>query len=185
MENNYLKLAAIDVTKWVEQKGPHKLDYLSWPHAVDLLMSEDPAATWVFHEPQFFWDTVMVSCTVTAFGKPVTMHLPVMNNKNEAVKEPDAFLVNKAMMRCLVKAIACHGLGIKVYSGEDLPSDESIDPEKYKAYEAAYLPKLRESALAGKEALKAAHAALPDSAYKTQFFKVHGEALKAAAGAIK
>jgi hypothetical protein len=66
----------------------------------------------------------MVSCTVTAFGKPITMHLPVMDHKNQAVKNPDAFIVNKNMMRCLVKAIACHGLGISVYAGEDLPTEE-------------------------------------------------------------
>jgi hypothetical protein len=65
----------------------------------------------------------MVSCTVTAFNKGVTMHLPVMDNMNKAIKNPDAFAVNKAMMRCLVKAIACHGLGIKVYAGEDLPDE--------------------------------------------------------------
>jgi hypothetical protein len=28
------------------------------------------------------------------------------------------------MMRCLVKAIACHGLGIHIYAGEDLPLEE-------------------------------------------------------------
>ncbi len=35
MTNHYKELAAIDVSKWVEKKGPHKLDYLSWPIAVD------------------------------------------------------------------------------------------------------------------------------------------------------
>jgi len=121
--NHYLELAAVDVSKFVEKKG--KLDYLSWPIAVDLLMKADPAATWEFHEPKSFNDTLMVSCTVTAFGKPMTMHLPVMDHMNKAIKNPDAFHVNKNMMRCLVKAIACHGLGIKVYAGEDLPSEDT------------------------------------------------------------
>ena len=70
---------------------------------------------------------MMVVCTVTAFGKPITMHLPVMDHRNAAIKNPDAVAVNKAMMRCLVKAIACHGLGLSVYAGEDLPSFP--DPE--------------------------------------------------------
>jgi len=117
--NHYAELAKIDVSKYVEKKG--KLDYLSWAVAVDFLMKADPTATWAFHEPQSFSETLMVSCTVTAFGKPITMHLPVMDHRNQAVKNPDAFIVNKNMMRCLVKAIACHGLGIKVYAGEDLP----------------------------------------------------------------
>jgi hypothetical protein len=120
--NHYKELAAIDVSKYVEKKG--KLDYLSWAVAVDFLMKADPTATWTFHEPQSFSETLMVSCTVTAFGKPITMHLPVMDHKNQAVKNPDAFIVNKNMMRCLVKAIACHGLGISVYAGEDLPTEE-------------------------------------------------------------
>jgi hypothetical protein len=87
-------------------------------------MRADPSANWEFHEPEMFGDTMMVSCTVTAFGKPIKMHLPVMNFKNEAVKNPDAVIVNKNMMRCLVKAIACHGLGLRIYAGEDLPVDE-------------------------------------------------------------
>jgi hypothetical protein len=120
--NHYKELAAIDVSKYVEKKG--KLDYLSWAVAVDFLMKADPTATWEFHQPQSFSETLMVSCTVTAFGKPITMHLPVMDHKNQAVKNPDAFIVNKNMMRCLVKAIACHGLGISVYGGEDLPTEE-------------------------------------------------------------
>jgi len=127
--SNYATLAAIDVSKYTEKKGPHKLEYLSWPFAVDFLMRADPAATWEFHPPQAYGDTLMVSCTVTAFGKPMTMHLPVMGNKNEAIANPDAFQVNKNMMRCLVKAIACHGLGIKVYAGEDLPSEQAIKTE--------------------------------------------------------
>jgi Fe2+ transport system protein B len=122
--NHYKELAAIDVSKYVEKKGPHKLDYLSWAVAVDFLMKADPTATWQFNDPQCFAETLMVSCTVTAFGKPITMHLPVMDHTNKAVKNPDAFIVNKNMMRCLVKAIACHGLGISVYAGEDLPNEE-------------------------------------------------------------
>ena len=121
--NHYKELAAIDVSRYVEKKGPHKLSYLSWAVAVDFLMKADPTATWEFHEPQAYNETLMVSCTVTAFGKPITMHLPVMDHSNKAVKNPDAFIVNKNMMRCLVKAIACHGLGISVYAGEDLPAD--------------------------------------------------------------
>jgi hypothetical protein len=123
MENNYTKLASIDVSKYVEKKGPHKLDYLPWSDAVDFLMRADPMSTWEFHTPMIFNETLMVSCTVTAFGKPITMHLPVMDHSNRAVKNPDALIVNKNMMRCLVKAIACHGLGIQVYRGEDLPVD--------------------------------------------------------------
>ena len=121
-ENNFAKLAAVDVSKHIEKKS--NLSYLSWAWAVDQLMRHDPAANWEFHEPKSFGETMMVSCTVTAFGKPITMHLPVMDHRNQAVKNPDAFVVNKNMMRCLVKAIACHGLGLYIYAGEDLPHED-------------------------------------------------------------
>ncbi len=121
MDNNFVKLAAIDVSKHIEKK--QNLSYLSWSWAVDQLMRHDPMANWEFHAPEQFGETYMVSCTVTAFGKPIKMHLPVMDHRNQAVKNPDAFVINKNMMRCLVKAIACHGLGLYIYSGEDLPTD--------------------------------------------------------------
>lgn len=118
-ENHFIKLAAIDVSKHVEKK--QNLSYLSWPFAIDQLMRHDPNANWEFHPPEMYGESMMVSCTVTAFGKPVKMHLPVMDHRNQAVKNTDAFVVNKNMMRCLVKAIACHGLGLHIYAGEDLP----------------------------------------------------------------
>ena len=127
-ENQYIKLASIDVSKHIEKK--QKLSYLSWPFAVDQLMRHDPQANWEFHHPEMYGETMMISCTVTAFGKPVKMHLPVMDHHNQAVKNPDAFIVNKNMMRCLVKAIACHGLGINIYAGEDLPLDEDGNVSK-------------------------------------------------------
>lgn len=127
MENNFTKLATIDVGQHIEKKA--NLSYLSWAWAVDQLMRVDPAANWEFHEPRMYGETMMVSCTVTAFGKPVTMHLPVMDHRNQAVKNPDAFVVNKNMMRCLVKAIACHGLGLYIYAGEDLPHDDDPRPD--------------------------------------------------------
>jgi len=43
------------------------------------------------------------------------------------VKNPDSFAVNTAMMRCLVKAIALHGLGLYIYAGEDLPLADEQD----------------------------------------------------------
>lgn len=127
-KSNYEKLAAIDVSQHIEKKN--NLSYLSWAWAVDQLLRADSAANWAYNEPvRFPDDTVMVSCTVTAFGKPMTMHLPVMDFRNKAVKNPDAFAVNTAMMRCLVKAIALHGLGLYIYAGEDLPLAEEAEKE--------------------------------------------------------
>jgi hypothetical protein len=127
--NNFEKLAKIDVSKYVEKK--QNLSYLSWAWAVDQLMRADPEANWQFNTPQVYGETMMVSCTVTAFGKPITMHLPVMDHRNQAIKQPDAFQVNKNMMRCLVKAIACHGLGLYIYAGEDVPMEPEPEPRSH------------------------------------------------------
>lgn len=120
--NRFEELAKINVNEHVEKKAG--LSYLSWAWAVDQLMRKDPQANWVFHDPVMYGETMMVSCTVTAFGKPMIMHLPVMDHRNQAIKNPDAFQVNKNMMRCLVKCIAVHGLGLYIYAGEDLPESE-------------------------------------------------------------
>jgi len=148
--NHFIELAKIDVSKHIEKK--QNLSYLSWAWAIDQLMRVDPSANWVFQEPTMFGETMMVSCTVTAFGKPITMHLPVMDHRNQAIKNPDAFQVNKNMMRCLVKAIACHGLGLYIYAGEDLPSEDDKPPVDG---ESIYI-ELNKHAAKGGQALDAA-----------------------------
>lgn len=127
-DNKFVQLAGIDVSKHIEKKN--NLSYLSWPFAIDQLMRADPKANWEFHTPEMYGETMMISCTVYAFGKPVKMHLPVMDHRNQAIKNPNAFEVNKNMMRCLVKAIACHGLGLFIYAGEDLPLDDEGNTSK-------------------------------------------------------
>jgi len=101
IENHFVQLAQINVNEHVEKKA--NLSYLSWAWAVDQLMRADPAANWEFGDPRMFGESMMVYCTVTAFGKPITMNLPVMDHRNQAIKNPDAFAVNKNMMRCLVR----------------------------------------------------------------------------------
>jgi hypothetical protein len=122
MDNQFVRLAAIDVSAKIEKK--QNLSYLSWAWAVDQLLRNDSNATWSYGDPVKWGETVMVFCTVTAFGKPMTSQLPVMDHRNKAIPNPDAFQVNTAMQRCLVKAIALHGLGLYIYAGEDLPPSE-------------------------------------------------------------
>jgi hypothetical protein len=82
-------------------------------------------ATWSYGQPVLFGETVMVFCTVNAFGKSMTAQLPVMDYRNKAIPNPDAFAVNTAMQRCLAKAIALHGIGLYIYAGEDLPQEDA------------------------------------------------------------
>ena len=116
------ELKKINVNEHTEKKG--NLTYLSWAWAVDQLLSNDPAATWEYKEPKQFGDTLMVFCSVTAFGKTMTAQLPVLDYKNKAIINPDAMATNTAMQRCLAKAIALHGIGLYIYAGEDLPQNE-------------------------------------------------------------
>ncbi len=123
--SKYLELRNVDVSDKVEKKNG--LSYLSWAWAVDTLLQRDPQATWTYGQPVMFGETVMVFCTVNAFGKSMTAQLPVMDYRNKAIPNPDAFAVNTAMQRCLAKAIALHGLGLSLYVGEDLWDDVPVD----------------------------------------------------------
>lgn len=124
---SFEEIRKIDVSKYTEKKG--KFNYLSWAWAVDQLLILDPKATWEYKEPTYFHDqTMMVYCAVTAFGKTMISQLPVMDNYNKPITEPNAMQVNTAMQRCLAKAIALHGIGLYIYQGEDLPE---LDAEDY------------------------------------------------------
>ena len=125
-------LLKINVNDHVEKKG--NLSYLSWAWAWAEVLKIDPGARWTAHE----WDnspvmylrngTAMVKVSVEIKGDIKTCLLPVMDNRNRAIVDPDAFAVNTAVMRCLCKAIAMHGLGLYIYAGEDLPEAEKVEP---------------------------------------------------------
>jgi hypothetical protein len=121
-QSSYERFAAINVNEKLEKKN--NFSYLSWPNAMDKLMRADPDAEWEFLEPKTFGaKSVMVYCTVKAFGKAKTAHLPVMDFKNQVIADPNAIDVNKAMWRVFVKACALHGLALYVYAGEDIPTE--------------------------------------------------------------
>ena len=126
-------LLELDVQKHVEKKNG--LSYLSWAWAWAEALKADPAAK--FHVDTFqradattvpYMDingTAMVWVRTTLFGKEMTCFLPVMDHRNKPIPNPDAFQVNTAIMRCMTKCLALHGLGLNVYAGEDLPMVES------------------------------------------------------------
>ena len=119
----YKDLRQINVSQHIEKKNG--LSYLSWSWALDQLLQLDDSATWEYPEPKRFGESMMVFCKVTAFGKSRTAQLPVMDFRNQAIPNPNAYQVNTAMQRCLAKAISLHGIGLYIYAGEDLPITES------------------------------------------------------------
>jgi hypothetical protein len=76
-------------------------------------------------------ETAMVFVEVTMLGKTMTCQLPVLDHRNKAIANPDAFQVNTAIMRCLAKCIGLHGLGLYIYAGEDLPEADVPDTTEF------------------------------------------------------
>lgn len=135
------KLLQTNVNEHVEKKN--NLSYLSWAWAWAEALKADKEASYrivTFDEhgengrcrtvPYMNINgTAMVMVEVTMFGKPMICQLPVMDYKNKAIVEPDAFAVNTAIMRCMTKALSLHGLGLYIYAGEDLPEEGDV-PKK-------------------------------------------------------
>jgi len=125
-------LLKINVNEHTEKKNG--LTYLSWAWAWAEALKADPTAMFdvQLFDGKPYMDvngTGMVWVTVTMFGQPRFCMLPVMNHRNQPIQNPDAFQVNTAIMRCMTKALALHGLGLYIYAGEDLPeSDEKTAP---------------------------------------------------------
>jgi hypothetical protein len=141
---SFKELREINVNEFTEKKG--QLTYLSWTWAVDTLLQNDPMAVWEFPEPKTYNDTVMVFCNVTAMGKTMRMQLPVMDNRNNAIVNPDTRKISDATMRCLAKCIACFGIGLYIYAGEDLPTIEiDIAPMINGMKQAKTLDELKDS----------------------------------------
>ena len=125
-------LLKINVNDHTERKG--NLTYLSWAWAWAEVLKIDPAARYTVHE----WNdmpvcylrngTAMVKVSVEVKGDIKTCLLPVMDNRNRSIVDPDSFAVNTAIMRCLTKCIALFGLGLYIFGGEDLPEGEKAQP---------------------------------------------------------
>lgn len=134
-DNYFVELSKINVNEHVERKG--QFSYLSWPFAVSQLRQFDPVATWqvLRFDGLPYLNTeagCFVEVAVCVKGISLSQIHPVLDSKNRPILAPTAFDINTSIQRCLVKAIALHGLGLYLYSGEDLPlaSDEPKTEDK-------------------------------------------------------
>lgn len=135
-------LFEINVNDHVEKKNG--LSYLSWPYAWAEAKKRFPNATYKVYETEngciYFTDgrTCWVKTGVTIEGLEHIEYLPIMDYKNKAISLEDvtSFDVNKSIQRSLTKALARHGLGLYLYSGEDLPE---IEIEKITSKDASIL----------------------------------------------
>lgn len=134
-------LSKINVNDHTEKKNG--LTYLSWAWAWGVLKEHYPSATFQKHvQPSgipYIIDAngyAYVQVTVTVEEESATELFPVLDHRNRAIQNPNAFDVNSAMQRCLAKCISYLGLGHYIYAGEDLPQDArsgSVTPSKPKA----------------------------------------------------
>ena len=123
---DYKKALETDVNGKTEKKNG--LTYLSWSWAWAEFIKLYPSATYEIKKnvnglPYFGDDKLgyMVYTAVTVDTVTHEMWLPVMDFKNKSMLQPTTFDLNKAVMRCLTKNLAMFGLGLYIYSGEDLP----------------------------------------------------------------
>ena len=144
----------------IEKKD--NLSYLTWSEAWKAFKEVYPSATFrVVTNPDtklpYFVDPqigIMVFTEVTADDLTQQCFLPVLNssmkpmrleaynytvydkqNKRQIEKTceaANAFDLNRALMRCLVKNLALFGLGLKLYQGEDIPCENTDDPADQK-----------------------------------------------------
>ena len=138
-----------------KSNGTVELTYLSWTWAwtetkklypdADYKIFRDVNGRPYIDDPDY---GIMCYTSVTIEGKTYEMWLPVMDGANKAMKRnpytykvydkfnkqwrekrveaATMFDINKTIMRCLVKNLAMFGLGLYIYAGEDLPSDEKV-----------------------------------------------------------
>ena len=132
MESVYNSLKAIDVRPKAEKKG--RADYLSWAHAWDMLKSIYPQAQRIIYESEhtglnYFTDgkTAYVKVGIVVNDLEHIDMLCVMDHRNKSIpiEKLCSFEVNKTIQRATAKAIAMHGLGLSLWTGEDVPSQPS------------------------------------------------------------
>lgn len=129
-------LYALDVSDKVKKK--QNLSYLPWAAAWAEVKKIYPDAYFTVH-PQImddfgntrFWHddgrTGWVDVSVRIKGNEERITLAIMDLRNNAIpaEKITSTDANKAQLRCLVKALALHGLGTYIYLGEDIPEEVS------------------------------------------------------------
>jgi len=153
-------LASINVKDKIEKKG--RFDYLSWAYAWAIIKDKYPDANRKVYESDhtglnYFTDGntgyVKVGICLEGYdntkeknplGQEHIDYLPIMNHQNKSIKAEmiTSFDVNKTIMISKVKAIGMFGLGLSLWSGEDLvdvsegkpPVKKSVKPSLKKTH---------------------------------------------------
>ena len=123
-----------DVSKLIEKKeikGKRQdgteysftLNYISWAYAQKLAKTFDPDFKWfpVKNENGSLVHSGMVLIEMTFLGGTEQHYFPILDAKNKAIANPNAFDVNTAQMRGMTKLFSMmSGFGLSLYTGEDI-----------------------------------------------------------------
>jgi hypothetical protein len=149
-------LSSINVNDAVKQKpNASKAKYLPWSNAWAETKKRFPAATWRVVDSFSGNDSglsmpycstplgIMVKTEVTIDGVRQECQLPVLNSKNQSLKDvpytlkgkygdqvvkaATMFDVNTTIMRCLTKNLALFGLGLYIYTDDTMPEDVEVE----------------------------------------------------------
>jgi len=140
LKSVYETLSAISVKEKIERKG--NLDYLSWANAWAMLKAVYPFAQRKVYEHEhtgfnYFTDgkSAYVKVGIIIDNLEHIDYLPVMDFRNNAIpmEKVTAMDVNKTIQRSTAKAIAMHGLGLSLWTGEDIPEMTTTAPVQAKA----------------------------------------------------
>tara|TARA_R110002012_G_scaffold94313_1_gene228380 strand:+ start:2852 stop:3595 length:744 start_codon:yes stop_codon:yes gene_type:complete len=128
-------LSTIDCSEHIEKKG--QFSYLAWTWAWAKVKEVYPRAHYELLDDTVYSDGTMEVRVRVKIGRDGfdlcehTMWLPVLDFKNKPIANPNAFDINTARMRCLVKCLAMFGLGHYIYAGESLPAPPVASQEDY------------------------------------------------------
>ena len=132
----YETLSVISVKDKIERKG--NLDYLSWANAWAILKTHYPDAQRRVYEHDhtgfnYYTDgkSAWVKVGITIDDLEHIDYLPIMDFRNNAIpiEKITSMDVNKAIQRSTAKAIAMHGLGLSLWTGEDVPEMVTEEPK--------------------------------------------------------
>ena len=123
-------LNAININELRKEKG--KMSYLAWAYAWAEVKKLHPDMTSTVYENaeglNYHHDgkTAWVKTGITIGGMEHIEYLPILSNNNTSIPlaKITSWNVNNSIQRSLTKAIARHGLGLYLYSGEDYPEEE-------------------------------------------------------------
>jgi len=135
------------------EKNYKGLSYLSWPFAFRYLKEQFPTFFVSFEESAIGWPVfgkegcwLLRPFLTDGCRRTPALVFPLMDNKHNALVELNARAVSDNIQRASVKCIATFtGLGLKLYSGEDIPKSDEKESAKLPLQQETAKPAARTS----------------------------------------